>query len=177
MTINKKMTSLGVLLLAVLSVCAPVSAAVNVALEVDDSVNPPVLVVVNNNARCPGGPIDCIEVQSGEQPHMFFSLNRACQPGGSEWGLSRFYVMEYEKTWPAPLTTEVADEFCANPDTGEVYLSRCQNQARDNQLKIKNFNRSEGSVYYMVEAQHCTDPGRRPIGLDPEIRNRGGGNN
>jgi len=169
----KKAIIPGFLLFAVLGLSGPVWA-VNVTLEVDDSVDPPVLVVINNNAQCPGGPIDCIEVPRGQQPHMFFKLNKACQPGGSEWGLSRFYVMEYEKSWPAPVDSAIADEFCANPGTGEVNLNSCGNQVKDNQLKIKNYNRTEGSVYYMIEAQHCTDSGRPPIGLDPEIRNRGG---
>ncbi len=148
--------------------------AVVVTLDVDESQDPPLLYVSNNNARCAGGPIDCIEVTRGSQPHMFFKLNRACQPGGNQWGLSRFYVMEREKNWPAPLTSETADEFCADPNTGEVSMSRCDNKANDNQLKIKNYNRTQGSVYYMVEAEHCTDSGRPPIGLDPEIRNKGG---
>lgn len=174
MTMLGKISLLGILLLVAAGANGSAWAAVNVSLEVDDSVSPPVLVVVNNNSRCPGGPIDCIEVQAGTQPHMFFRLNRACQPGGTEWGLSRFYVMEYEKSWPAPLATEIADEFCADPNTGEVNLDRCENQGRDNQLQIKNFNRSERTVYYMIEARHCTDSSRRPIGLDPEIRNRGG---
>lgn len=173
MNINKKIIAFAVPLLAALGLSGP-AWAVNVTLEVDDSTDPPRLVVVNNTARCPGGPIDCIEVSSGQQPHMYFRLNRACQPGGTEWGLSRFYVMEQEKVWPASLAVATADEFCADPNTGEVDMGSCGNQARDNQLKVKNYNRNAGTVYYMVEAAHCTDSGRRPIGLDPEIRNKGG---
>ena len=175
MTINNNIKGLGVLLVAALTASSPVWAAVNVTLEVDDSVNPPVLMVVNNNSQCAGGPIDCIEVEQGQQPHMYFKLNRACQPGegGTEWRLSRFYIMEYEKNWPAPLPTDIADEFCADANTGEVNMSNCQNQARDDQLKVKNYNRVPRTVYYMVEAEHCTNPGQGPIGLDPEIRNRG----
>jgi hypothetical protein len=176
MNYGKIITIARIAVLASVALCSPAWAAVNVTLEVDDSVNPPQLVVVNNNAQCSGGPIDCIEVAHGDQPHMFFRLNRACQPGGPEWGLSRFYVMQYEKNWPAALPSDIAQEFCANERTGEVSSSRCDNQARDNQLQIKNYNRSSRSVYYMVEAKHCTDSSRAPIGLDPEIRNRGGGN-
>jgi len=150
--------------------------AVVVNLDVDESQDPPTLYVSNNNAQCRGGPVDCIEVTRGSQPHMFFKLNKACQPGGSNWRLSRFYVMKHEKHWPAPLTTEIANEFCADPNTGEVNMNRCDNKAKNNQIKIKNYNRKEGTVYYMVEAEHCTDTGRRPIGLDPEIRNKGGNN-
>jgi hypothetical protein len=173
MRTHKKITGLLVTLVAALTFGGPAWAAVNVTLEVDDSVDPPQLVVVNNNSQCAGGPIDCIEVGQGQKPHMFFRLNQACQPGGTPWRLSRFYIMQYEKNWPAPLPADIADEFCADPGTGEVNLNTCDNQARDNQLKIKNFNRVARSVYYMVEAEHCTDSSRRPIGLDPEIRNRG----
>lgn len=148
--------------------------AVVVTLDVDESTDPPTLYVSNNNAQCAGGPIDCIEVARGSQPHMLFKLNRACQPGGTEWGLSRFYVMEQEKNWPAPLPGDTADEFCADPGTGEVSMSRCGNDVKDSQLKIKNYNRKERTVYYMIEAEHCTDSGRQPIGLDPQIRNKGG---
>ncbi|MDH3787426.1 MAG: hypothetical protein OES53_02570 [Xanthomonadales bacterium] len=173
MTSGKKITGLGFLLLSSL-VLSTSAWAVNVTLEVDESVNPPSLYVVNNNAQCAGGPIDCIEVESGSQPHMMFKLLRACQPGGPLWGLSGFYVMEEEKNWPAPLDSGTAGEFCANSGTGKVDMNSCGNNQRDDQLKIKNYNRTPGTVYYMVEAKHCTDSGRSPIHLDPEIRNRGG---
>ena len=146
MNINKKVMKSAILLLAAMGFNNPVWA-VNLTLEIDDSMDPPRLTVVNNNSRCPGGPIDCIEVARGQQPHMYFRLNRACQPGGPEWGLSRFYVMEREKDWPSSLKTGTADEFCAHPDTGEVDMNRCGNQARDNQLQVKNYNRNEGTVY------------------------------
>ena len=124
MTSGKKITGLGFLLLSSL-VLSTSAWAVNVTLEVDESVNPPSLYVVNNNAQCAGGPIDCIEVESGSQPHMMFKLLRACQPGGPLWGLSGFYVMEEEKNWPAPLDSGTAGEFCANSGTGKVDMNSC----------------------------------------------------
>jgi hypothetical protein len=174
MRISKKIVSLGIFVLIAVALSSPAWAAVNVSLGVDESVDPPRLEVINNNARCQDGPMNCIEVKQGTQPHMYFKLNKACQPGGTEWALKRFYIMETEKVWPASLGGDLASEFCADSGTGEVNLNSCGNQGKDNQLKIKNHNRKAGSVYYMVEAEHCTDSSQRPIGLDPEIRNRGG---
>lgn len=170
--ITKTFTTVGIW-----AFCLLVSAnafAVVVTLDVDDSTDPPRLYVSNNNAQCPGGPVDCIEVAQGSQPNMFFKLNRACQPGGAEYGLSGFYITEDPKVWPATLSSSIASDFCADPGTGEVNLSSCGNNQNDGQLKIKNFNRQEVTVYYMVTAEHCSSG--EEITLDPEIRNRGGSN-
>lgn len=148
--------------------------AVVVTLDVDENSDPPTLYVSNNNAQCSGGPADCIEVARGSQPHMFFKLNRACQPGGTEYGLKGFYITANPKVWPGQLSPEIASDFCADPGTGEVNLSSCGNNQNDGMLKIKNFNRQETTVYYMIIAEHCSSG--QEITLDPEIRNRGGGN-
>jgi hypothetical protein len=170
---NKVVMSAGILLLA--GFCSTHASAAVVTLDVDNSSGSPRLVVTNNTAQCPGGPVDCIEIGVGNQPHMFFKLNKACQPGGAEYGLAEFYVMEREKDWPAPVNPSIASDFCADPATGEVNLSTCGNKAKDDQLKIKNFNRKPATVYYQVIAEHCTSGDT--IELDPEIRNKGNGNN
>ena len=168
---KKAVMSVGILLLT--GFCSTQVSAAVVTLDVENSSGSPRLVVTNNTAQCPGGPIDCIEIGVGNQPYMFFKLNRACQPAGTEYRLVDFYVMKYEKTWPAPLDPGTASDFCADPATGKVKLSSCGNKGNDGQLKIKNFNRKPATVYYQVVAEHCTSGDT--IELDPEIRNKGKG--
>lgn len=168
---NKLVVTAGVVLFAGLSP-AHLAAAV-ITLDIDETDGSPRLVVTNNTARCADGPKDCIEVKQGTQPHMFFKLNRACQPGGTEYGLSEFYIMENEKEWPASLDPSIASDFCADPGTGKVDLSTCGNNGKDGQLKIMNYNRRPATVYYQVIAKHCTSG--ETIELDPEIRNKGRG--
>jgi len=170
-TVKQAVISAGIILLA--GLCSANVWAAVVTLDVDNSSGSPRLVVTNNSAQCPGGPLDCIEIGVGNQPHMIFKLNKACQPGGTEYGLVDFYVMEHEKTWPAPLDPSTASDFCADPATGKVNLSSCGNKGKDDQLKIKNFNRKKVTVYYQVIAKHCT--GGDTIEMDPEIRNKGKG--
>ena len=65
-------------------------AAVHVELAVDGTTSPPSLYVILNDSRCPGGPIDCIEVKKGSSPNLLFDLDDSCKAGGPEYRLSQF---------------------------------------------------------------------------------------
>lgn len=161
---------LGLLLLA-LCVSTPAMAAVQVDLEVNGSA----LLVTRNSAQCSGGPIDCIDVQHGTRPHLFFNLRGACGNNGPEYELTKFRIGMQDKVWPTsenPLPTDVADDFNANPETGYVDLNAGDNQLSNDKIKLKDNNSSKYSVYYEVTAAHCN--GTPPdIHLDPQIRNGG----
>jgi hypothetical protein len=147
-------------------------AAVQVGLQVSGSK----LVVISDNAQCAGGPIDCIDVQKGTKPNLFFNLNGACGNSGPAYKLTAFRIGLQNKVWPTPSTalpTDVADDFGANPHTGYVNLSEGNNQLSDNKIKLKDKNGSEYTVYYEVTAAHCTDMTAPDIHLDPQIKNRG----
>jgi len=156
------------------SLCfSTLAMAVNVELKVDDSVSPPVIVVTSNNAQCPGGPLDCIDVKPGSQPHMFFKLPGACN--GVEYKLTKFRIAEQDKKWPTsdnPMDAEIAKDFCVDRNDGKVHFGYCNNQLKDDMMKIKNFNRKRVNLFYEVTAEHCTNTGEE-VYLDPEIRNRG----
>lgn len=160
----------------VLCFSATAMAAVNIELEVDNSVTPPILVVTKNNAQCTGGPIDCIEVARGTNPHMFFTLNKACS--GVDYRLSKFRIAEENKQWPtpsSPLSLDVSRDFCADRNTGYVDFRYCDNSLTDKTMKLKNFNSKPADVFYEITATHCTN--NEEIYLDPQIKNGGRGLN
>jgi hypothetical protein len=147
-------------------------AAVQVDLEVDGSD----LVVTRNNAQCSGGPKDCIDVEKGSKPNLFFNLRGACGASGPHYKLTAFRIGQQNKVWPTPsnpLPADIAQDFGANAQTGYVNLDEGDNQLRDDKIKFKNKNSSAYSVYYEVTAAHCTDMTAPDIQLDPEIKNRG----
>jgi hypothetical protein len=151
-----------------------VLGAVNVDLEVQNNNGSSVLVVTKNNAQCEGGPIDCIEVSEGSQPHLFFSLKGACH--STDYRLTKFRIAERDKQWPTPenpLSAQIAGDFCADANTGYINFVSCDNDVRDAMMKLKNYNRAAATVYYEVTAAGCTNPDDE-IYLDPEIRNKGG---
>ena len=144
--------------------------AVNVDLEVQDGA----LVVTKNNAQCPGGPIDCIEVKPGTHPHLFFTLKGAC--GSTNYKLTKFRIAEADKQWPSSgnrLNEQIADDFCAVADSGYVHFEICDNDLKNDKMKIKDHNSSVTSVYYEVTAANCSNP-EQEIYLDPRIKNGGG---
>jgi len=145
--------------------------AVNVDLEVQGGA----LVVTANNSQCANGPIDCIEVKPRTQPHLFFSLKDACS-SPADYKLTKFRIAEREKQWPSPgspLSAQIADDFCADANTGYIDFMACGNDLKDKQMKIKDHNRTVASVYYEVTAVNCSDPDQE-IYLDPRIDNGGG---
>ena len=159
-------------LLAVFGFSTSAMAAVQVTLKVEGSK----LIVTGNNAQCAQGPIDCIDVQKGTNPHLFFNLNGACGNSGPAYKLTAFRIGRQNKVWPTPSTPlpdHIAEDFHANPQTGYVNLGHGNNQLSDNKIKLKDNNRSSYSVYYEVTAAHCTDMSASDIHLDPEIKNRG----
>jgi hypothetical protein len=158
------MTALGFSTLAV--------AAVQVDLELDGSR----LVVTSNSAQCSGGPIDCIDVKHGTNPHLFFNLRGACGNSGPDYQLAAFRIGMQNKVWPTPakpLPDHVAQDFNANPQTGYVNLSHGDNQLRPDKIKLKDYNKTAYTVYYDVTVSHCTNMTADDIHLDPQIRNGG----
>jgi hypothetical protein len=155
-----------------LALCSTTLAlgAVNVDLEVQDGA----LVVIRNNAQCAGGPIDCIEVSQGTQPHLFFELKGACS--SSDYRLTKFRIAERNKQWPSPgnpLSAQIASDFCADANTGYINFTTCENDLRDSKMKLKDYNRSPTSVWYEITAASCSNPNEE-IYLDPQIKNGGG---
>lgn len=149
-------------------------SAVNIELEVQTQNGSRVLVVTKNNARCPDGPIDCVEVKAGTQPHMYFTLKGACK--SVDYALTAFRIGTVDKEWPTPakpLKTRTAEDFCAGAESGYVDFMACRNSLSDKKMKLKNFNRFEESVFYEVTAANCKNPADE-IYLDPQIRNKGG---
>ena len=147
-------------------------AAVQVELEVDGSK----LVVTRNTAQCPGGPIDCIEVKRGSNPHLYFNLKRACKNNGPVYKLKAFRIGMKNKVWPTPsnrLTEEVAEDFGAGRGTGYIDFTKNNNQLTDGKMKLKDHNRNPATVFYEVTAAHCTDMTAPDIHLDPQIKNGG----
>lgn len=167
-------TGLGTIAAALLW-SAPVMA-VNVDLEVDASVSPPVLKVARNTARCPGGPIECIEVTRQWAGHMQFMLRNACQ--GVDYRLTEFRLRLLAKPdWPSsgdPMDAKYAQDLCVRADDGYVDWNACNNVRKDHMLLAKNNNREAMEYYYLITAEHCSTG--QKIYLDPVMRNTGGGN-
>jgi hypothetical protein len=152
------------------------STLVTAAVQVDLAVNGSELVVTGNNAQCVGGPIDCIEVKQGTNPHMFFNLNGSCGNSGPAYKLTAFRIGLQNKVWPTssnPLPENIAQDFSADPNTGYTDLHQGSNQLSGNKIKLKNHNSSAYLVYYEVTAAHCTDMTAPEIYLDPQIKNGG----
>ena len=152
------------------------STAAMAAIQVDLDVMGSELIVTGNNAQCAGGPIECIDVEKGTKPNLFFNLKGACDASGPAYQLTAFRIGIQNKVWPTPSTplpANIATDFNANPQTGYVDLSQGNNQLTDNKIKLKDKNNSSYSVYYRITATHCTDMSAPKIYLDPEIKNRG----
>ena len=167
---SKRTAFNGTLFLLALCSTSLALGAVNVDLEAQNGA----LVVTRNNAQCPGGPIDCIEVKHGTQPHLFFTLKDAC--GLTDYKLTKFRIAEADKQWPSsqnPLSVQIADDFCAVADSGYVHFEICGNDLKNGKMKIKDHNRSVTSVYYEITAVNCSNPNDK-IYLDPRIENGGG---
>ena len=148
------------------------------AIQVDLEVNESKLVVTGNNAQCSDGPIDCIEVKFGTNPHLFFNLKGACMDKGPDYRLTAFRIGTQNKVWPTsenPLPAHIASDFNASPNSGYVNLTAGDNQLSKDKIKLKDHNRSAYTVYYEVTASHCTNTSAGDIYLDPSIKN--GGNN
>ena len=146
------------------------------AVQVDLAVNGSTLTVTGNNAQCSGGPIGCIDVQHGTNPHLFFNLNGACTHNGPDYKLTAFRIGLQSKVWPTPSTplpAHIAQDFSANAQDGYVDLNNSDNSLSDGKIKLKDHNRTAYTVYYDVTASHCTDTGAQDIHLDPQIKNRG----
>jgi hypothetical protein len=80
------------------------------------------------------------------------------------------------KDWPTqdnPLSSDVAGDFNADPNTGYIKWDG-SNSLGDDKIKIRNKNRTAYSVFYEITATECTGSGE--IKLDPVIKNGGGGN-
>jgi hypothetical protein len=169
----KRISLRSALLLAAIGTSASVWAAVNVDLEVQNQNGTNVLVVTKNNSQCADGPIDCIEIKPGSQPHLFFSMQGACT--GTDYRLTKFRIAERNKQWPTPgnpLNAQTASDFCADPGTGYVNFMTCDNDLRDGMMKLKDFNRTPTTVYYEITAENCMDANEE-IYLDPRIENKG----
>lgn len=151
-------------------------AAVNIELEVRDQGGSKSLVVTRNNAQCPGEPIDCIEVASGTQPHLFFTLKDACN--GTDYRLTGFRITQHNKQWPGPgnpLKLSLAEDFCADEESGYVDFMACRNELKADKMKLKDYNRNSETVFYEITAANCVNPADE-IYLDPQIKNKGGNN-
>jgi len=170
---TKRIQLRSALFLMAICTSATVLAAVNVDLEVQNQNGVNVLVVTRNNSQCAGGPIDCIEIKPGSQPHLFFSMQGACS--GSDYRLTKFRIAERNKEWPTPgnkLNSQIASDFCADPDSGYVNFMTCENDLRDGMMKLKDFNRTPTTVYYEITAANCMNANEE-IYLDPRIENKG----
>ena len=146
------------------------------AVQVDLSVSGSKMTVTGNTAQCSGGPIDCIDVKHGTNPHLFFNLNGACGSNGPAYKLKSFRIGMQNKVWPTsakPLPADIAADFGANTQNGYVNLAAGNNQLKDDKMKLKDHNSQAETVYYEVTAAHCTDLTAPDIYLDPQLKNGG----
>lgn len=149
-------------------------AAVQVKLAVDESSVPARLYVTSNDAQCPGGPSDCIEVPRGSSDNLFFDLDNACKAGGPAYKLQQFRIAMAQKQWPSgsnPLPDYVASDFGADAYSGIINLYDGNNQLKDDRIKFKDNNEKPYTVFYEILAVACNGGGEAR--LDPSIRNTG----
>jgi hypothetical protein len=149
-------------------------AAIHVKLAVNGNTS---LYVTENDAQCPDGPLDCVEVAKGSSPNLFFELDNACMAGGPEYGLQQIRIAMAAKDWPTssnPLPQYAVDDFNADPESGVIDLvpgTDNENAQRDNMIKFKDKNSRAYTVYYEITARQCNGGGT--IVLDPSVRNGG----
>jgi hypothetical protein len=172
-------TKLTVLLAALCSSTLAV-AAVNVGLEVDGPSEDASLKVSSNDSPCADDSShgkSCIEVAHGSHPFMYFRLQGGCRATG--YKLTRFRIAEKNKDWPTrdnPLDQDIADDFCADENSGYVDFNahQCKDDRKDHTLKLRNHNTKAADVFYEITAEKCLSPDRgKKIYLDPVIRNKG----
>jgi len=155
-----------------LTACFPALALA--AIHVDLGVSGDALFVASNDSRCEDARIDCIAVKKGDEPDLFFDLDKACKSGGPSYKLSQIRIAMASKRWPSPdnpLPANVAADFSADPNTGIIDLSAGNNQLKDDRIKLKDKNSGAYTVYYEIQATSCEGSGA--IVLDPAIRNTG----
>jgi hypothetical protein len=149
-------------------------AAIHVKLAVDASSSPARLYVTSNDAQCPGGPSDCIQVPKGGSDNLFFDLDNACHADGPDYKLQQFRIAEAPKQWPSPgnpLPAHMAADFGADANSGVIDLSAGTNQLKDDRIKFKDDNSTAYEVFYEIVAVGCSGAGEAR--LDPSIKNTG----
>jgi hypothetical protein len=169
---NPIRTKAWLITITILAVCFP--ALAQAAIHIELGVAQGALYVISNDGRCPDGRIDCIQPKRGDEPDLFFDLDKACKNDGPQFKLTQFRIGMKEKQWPTaenPLPDYVAKDFHADPNTGIVDLAAGQNQLKDDRIKLKDSNSSAYTVYYEVQALPCS--GGNAIVLDPAVRNTG----
>jgi hypothetical protein len=157
--------------LALSAICIP-QLALAERIDIELQVSGTVISVTGNSKQCDGGPVDCIEVAKNSTPNMFFHLDDACQLNGPQYKLDaiRLSMVKGVPTDPGnPLPAVVAQDFDTNAD-GRIKLPG--GQLKDEQIKFKNKNSREYTVFYEIEAIPCSGGGAG-IKLDPAIRNGG----
>lgn len=159
---------------AVVGFPAVAMAAIHIKLKVNTQNNPPTLEVIENDAKCADGKIDCIEVPKGSWHNLFFDLDKACNQDGPQYKLSAFRLAEASKDWPTPakpLKQAIVDDFDADPTTGYIKWDLSRNSLSESRIKLLDNNADAYSVYYEITATQCVGTGEAK--LDPVIKNGG----
>jgi len=143
------------------------------------------LVIDANGQQCQPARKNCINVNKGNSPFIYFKLPNAC--GGNDddpkYKLKEMQLSMVGNTgtnahpskgfgqWELP--QPVADDFNANKATGLVKFTG-SNSLADDQIKVKDKNSAEYVVFYKIKALACEE-GTIPteIWLDPRIVNGG----
>jgi hypothetical protein len=122
---------------------------------------------------------DCIKVAENEKPFIIFNLPKACgdDAGDPKYKLRNIRISLIKKVWPTkndPLNAQVAADFKADPETGNIDFNSGNNKKTNKKLKFKDLNKHAYTVFYEITAIHCDESSDADnIHLDPEIRNKG----
>lgn len=156
--------------------------AIDVVLKVDGANK---LVIDTNSQMCQPAQKNCIKINKGNSPFIYFKLLNACS-GNSGDPIYKLNEMQLsmignDGTAARPskafgtyvLPQPVYDDFNADQTTGMVKFT-APNFLANNLIRLKNKNSAEYVVFFKIKAVACTS-GTVPaaIELDPRIKNTG----
>jgi hypothetical protein len=169
----------GALFFSTLVIAVP---PIKVELSVVTSGGVTKLEVTDNDKPCDGVTTtsDCIVVEENTSPFIIFNLPDACKSDIDDapiYELTGMRIAQIKGDWPTPdnpLNKKIANDFKADPNTGEIDFHYGKNKKKSEKLKFKNRNKHAYTVFYEISASPCDDASDDPdITLDPEIKNEG----
>lgn len=169
------------LMMVSLSLCAPAFGG-TVDLMVVGTYPDTRLEIEDSDVKC-GGDKNCIKTNKGSELDVDFRLKQACNDGGPEYKLTamQFSMVETEPDGSGgtikpfgkyPLPSSAMSDFDLSSDGYVIWDGANNNKLADDKIKLKDKNESAYTIYFMIEATHCTDSSDI-IYLDPRIENTG----
>ena len=132
------------------------------------------LKVVTPAQGCSKKDDGCVRVNYENKGEITFKFKNAqplpCADHPNSWILSKIELSDFPKSFPGPVSPQIAADFGADRATGLVWEKSDGEELVSKTIIDENRNRLV--AYYQVTVESC-DPDKAPVSLDPRIENDG----